>query len=56
MRLTARGRRIIDAAVETHLQNEQRLLRSFTAAERRTLDGLVRRLQHEAGGSERGRD
>jgi DNA-binding MarR family transcriptional regulator len=54
VRLTSRGRRAIDAAVETHLGNEERLLRSLTAAERRTLDDLLRRIQREAADPEPG--
>jgi DNA-binding MarR family transcriptional regulator len=44
VRLTRRGRRVIDEAVVTHVQNEERLLRALTAAERRTLDTLLRTL------------
>lgn len=44
VRLTKRGQGIIDRAVETHLQNEERLLRPLTRAELRTLDGLLRKL------------
>jgi len=47
VRLTRRGKGVIDRAVETHLQNEKRLLRSFTPAELRTLDGLLRKLLKE---------
>lgn len=47
IRLTRRGKAVIDRAVETHLQNEKRLLRSFTPAELRTLDGLLRKLLKE---------
>ena len=42
--LTREGRTVIDEAVEAHLDNEDRLLRSLTRAERRTLDGLLRTL------------
>jgi DNA-binding MarR family transcriptional regulator len=44
VRLTRRGKAVIDRAVEAHLQNEERLLRSFTQAEIRTFDGLLRKL------------
>ncbi len=44
VRLTRRGLTVADRAVEVHLANEERLLRSFSAAERRTLDGLLRKL------------
>ena len=47
IRLTRRGKAIIDRAVEMHLQNEKRLLRSFTPAELRTLDSLLRKLLKE---------
>jgi DNA-binding MarR family transcriptional regulator len=47
VRLTPRGRRVIDAAVRTHVENETRLLRSFTASERRALDDLLGRLLDE---------
>jgi DNA-binding MarR family transcriptional regulator len=55
VRLTARGRRVIDAAVRTHVENEARLLRSFTASERRTLDDLLGRLLDELERAEHGR-
>lgn len=44
VRLTPRGVRTIDDAVEVHLANEEQALRSLTLAERRTLDGLLRTL------------
>ena len=44
VRLTRRGKRVIDAAVETHVGNEERLLGALTAVERRTLDGLLKNL------------
>jgi DNA-binding MarR family transcriptional regulator len=44
VRLTPRGVRTIDQAVETHLANEERALRSLTPSQRRTLDGLLRTL------------
>lgn len=47
VRLTRRGKRVIDRAVESHIQNEARLLRSFTPAELRSLDGLLRKLLSE---------
>jgi DNA-binding MarR family transcriptional regulator len=49
VRLTRRGKSVIDRAVETHVLNEERLLRALTAAERRTLDGLLRSLLVELG-------
>jgi DNA-binding MarR family transcriptional regulator len=44
VRLTRRGKSVIDRAVETHVGNEEHLLGGLSAAERRTLDGLLRRL------------
>jgi DNA-binding MarR family transcriptional regulator len=44
VRLTRRGRNVADKAVETHIANEERLLDPLTAAECRTLDGLLRKL------------
>ena len=44
VRLTRRGKSVIDKAVETHVGNEDRLLGALTAAERRTLDGLLKSL------------
>ena len=44
VRLTRRGKNVADQAVETHLTNEERLLDPLTAAERRSLDGLLKKL------------
>ena len=44
VRLTRRGKDVIDRALETHVANEERLLGALTAAERRTLDGLLKSL------------
>jgi DNA-binding MarR family transcriptional regulator len=44
VRLTARGRRVIDAALTTHAANEERLLSALEPAEREALDGLLRKL------------
>ncbi|HKE67748.1 MAG TPA: MarR family transcriptional regulator [Nocardioidaceae bacterium] len=44
VRLTRRGKNVADKAVETHLTNEERLLDPLTAAECRTLDGLLKKL------------
>ena len=44
VRLTRRGRSTIDKAVAAHLANEDRLLRSLSAADRRALDQLLRTL------------
>lgn len=42
--LTGRGKSVVDAAVVTHLANEERLLRSLSPAQRRALDDLLRTL------------
>ena len=44
VRLTADGLRTIDSAVETHAENEERLLSALDPAERKRLDGLLRKL------------
>jgi DNA-binding MarR family transcriptional regulator len=44
IRLTRRGKATIDKAVETHARNEDALLRALTAADRRVLDDLLRKL------------
>jgi DNA-binding MarR family transcriptional regulator len=44
VRLTRRGKSVIDKAVETHVGNEGRLLGALTAPERRTLDRLLKNL------------
>jgi DNA-binding MarR family transcriptional regulator len=44
VRLTRRGKSVIDKTVETHIGNEERLLSGLSAAERRTLDGLLKTL------------
>jgi DNA-binding MarR family transcriptional regulator len=44
VRLTRRGKSVIDRALETHVANEERLLGALTAAERRTLDALLKSL------------
>lgn len=46
IRLTGRGRRLIDEAVEEHIRNETRLLAGLSAQERRTLIDLLRKLGH----------
>jgi DNA-binding MarR family transcriptional regulator len=42
--LTDRGRQLVDAAVEEHLENEQRLLAALTKDERERLADLLRKL------------
>ena len=44
VKLTPRGKTVIDNAVAAHLGNEERILRSLGAADRRALDGLLRTL------------
>jgi DNA-binding MarR family transcriptional regulator len=44
VRLTRRGKRAIDAAIEAHLANEERLLETLSPSERRELDRLLRKL------------
>jgi DNA-binding MarR family transcriptional regulator len=44
IRLTDKGRRIVDEAVVDHVANESRLLAGLTATERRTLADLLRKL------------
>jgi DNA-binding MarR family transcriptional regulator len=44
VRLTRRGKSVIDRALKTHLANEERLLAALTASDRRTLDGLLKKL------------
>jgi DNA-binding MarR family transcriptional regulator len=53
VRLTRRGKNIIDRAVETHVGNEKRLLGGLTAAERSTLDRVLKRLLIELERTER---
>jgi DNA-binding MarR family transcriptional regulator len=52
VRLTRRGKSVVDRAVARHVGTEERLLGPLTAAERRTLDGLLKKLLIEL---ERGR-
>ena len=42
VRLTRRGKHVIDRAVETHVGNKERLLSVLTAAQRRTLDSVLK--------------
>jgi DNA-binding MarR family transcriptional regulator len=43
--LTLAGRRLVDATIEAHLENERRLLSALTDAEQRRLADLLRKLQ-----------
>lgn len=47
--LTDAGRTLIDAAFTDHMANEHRLLQTFTATERETLAGLLRKWAVELG-------
>lgn len=42
--LTAEGRKLVDAAVEKHVENERKLLSPLTRAEQSTFDELIRKL------------
>ena len=44
VRLTARGRKLVDQIAPIHLENEERLLAILTNEDRRTLENLLRRL------------
>jgi DNA-binding MarR family transcriptional regulator len=48
--LTPKGMATVDAALEAHLANEERLLRPLTQSERRTLNDLLRKLLLELEG------
>ena len=43
--LTPKGRRVVDRVVEAHVSNEERILSGLSAAERRRLDLLLRKLE-----------
>jgi DNA-binding MarR family transcriptional regulator len=44
VKLTRRGKRTIDAAIDVHIAYEKRLLGALSAADRRELDALLRKL------------
>jgi DNA-binding MarR family transcriptional regulator len=44
VRLTGRGKQLVDRALPGHLANEERLLAALDPAERRRLDELLRKL------------
>ncbi|WP_330193243.1 MarR family winged helix-turn-helix transcriptional regulator [Pseudarthrobacter sp. J64] len=48
--LTASGRKVIDAALQDHVANEERLLAALDARERRELEDLLRTLLHSHEG------
>jgi DNA-binding MarR family transcriptional regulator len=52
VRLTAQGRRAIDAALETHAANEESLLSTLEPAERELLDELLRKLLQSLSATE----
>ncbi len=54
VRLTRRGKSVIDRAVETHVANEERLLGALSPADRRTLDRLLKNLLIELERGDRG--
>jgi DNA-binding MarR family transcriptional regulator len=49
IKLTAKGRRLVDRAVTAHLGNEAQLLASLSGEQRSALSGLLRLLAAEAG-------
>ena len=53
VRLTRRGKTTIDKALEAHLRNEEALLCSLSAADRRALDSLLRMLLAEVESTRR---
>jgi DNA-binding MarR family transcriptional regulator len=44
VRLTRRGRTLVDKIVDEHLENQRALFRSLTPRQRRQLDGLLRKV------------
>lgn len=44
VRLTRQGKQVIDRALQTHLENERRLLQVLSRDEQRTFEGLLRTL------------
>jgi DNA-binding MarR family transcriptional regulator len=44
VRLTRRGKALVDRAIVEHLENQRSLFRTLTAQERRQLDGLLRKV------------
>ena len=54
VRLTRRGKSVIDRAVEAHVANEERLLGPLGAADRRALDALLRKLLSDLERAEAG--
>jgi DNA-binding MarR family transcriptional regulator len=54
VRLTRRGKSVIDRAVETHVANEERLLGPLRPADRRTLERLLKNLLIDLERGDRG--
>lgn len=48
VRITARGKRAVDRALDVHIANEERLLEPLDERERRRLDQLLRKLERHA--------
>jgi DNA-binding MarR family transcriptional regulator len=44
VKLTRRGRALVDRALEEHVANEKQLLEGLTPNQRKSLDGLLRTL------------
>ena len=44
VRLTRRGKRVIDRALQTHLENERRLLKGLSRDEQQAFERLLRKL------------
>jgi DNA-binding MarR family transcriptional regulator len=53
VRLTRKGRAVIDRALDTHLANEQRLLKPLSRTDRGALDRLLRQLLAELDSNRR---
>jgi DNA-binding MarR family transcriptional regulator len=51
VRLTRKGKAVVDRAVETHVANEERILHSLRPADRRALDRLLRTLLADLEGT-----
>ena len=51
IRLTSHGKAVLDTALEAHVANEERLLRSLKPADRRALDDLLRTLLADLEGA-----
>ena len=47
VRLTPRGKELVDETLGPHVEREERLLAALSSAERRTLDALLRKVLAE---------